>query len=96
MNDDFINLTAIGKLYGVSAADAGRWLKNLSLRHPDGRPTQQAVTDGFAQEQPSAFGSSWLWNKAKVCEVLDMMEYHRAGEQAGYEDHGDFVIFRGR
>lgn len=94
-DETFINLTGLGKVYGVNAADIGRWLKGLSLRDQDGRPTEQAIRDGFVKERLSEFGgSSWLWHEGKVCELLDGMCYQRAGAHKS-EKHDGFVLIRG-
>ena len=95
MTSDYINLTSLGEIYGVPAADVGRWLKGLSLRQPEGRPTHQAISEGYAKEKLSAFGSSWLWHREKVCELLDGMQYRRGGSWDDVEEHEDFLIIRG-
>ena len=51
---NYINLTALGTIYGVKAQDVGRWLKGLGLRQEDGRPSQQAIRQGFVQD------ASWV------------------------------------
>jgi len=71
------------------------WLKSLGLRQLDGRPSEQAICEGYCKEKMSEFGSSWLWNKEKVCELLDGMQYRRGGSRADIEQHEDFVIIRG-
>lgn len=97
MTDEiFINLTALGTIYGVKAQDAGRWLKGLGLRNEDGRPSLQAIQEGFVKERMLEFGGShWLWHQAKVCEVLDGMCYQRGGVKAEIEQHDGFVLIRG-
>jgi len=96
MNDEtYISLTKLGKLYGVGARDAGTWLKNLSLRHPDGRPTKESVQQGLFQERSLEYGGCfWHWHREKTCAILDGMGYKRASEQAG-EQHDGFVLYRG-
>lgn len=94
--NEFVNLTALGEIYGVAAADVGRWLKGLMLRDPDGRPTRQALADGYCKERVSEFGSTWLWHKDRVCELLDAMCYERGGQLGGVEVHDGFVIIRGK
>lgn len=93
--NEFVNLTALGEIYGVAAADVGRWLKGLNLRDPDGRPTQQAVAGGYCKERVSAFGSSWLWHRDRVCELLDAKRHERGGFLGGVEVYDGFVIIRG-
>ena len=93
---NFINLTALGAIYGVKGQDVGRWLKGLGLRTEGGRPSRQAMDDGFVQERMLEFGGShWLWHEAKSCEVLDGMQYPRGGVLSEIEEHDGFVLIRG-
>lgn len=93
---NYINLTALGAIYGVKAQDVGRWLKGLGLREQDGRPSQQAIREGFVRERILEFGgSSWLWHEAKTCEILDEMCYRRGGQLQVAEQHDGFVLIRG-
>lgn len=62
---DYINLTALGEIYGVKARDVGAWLKGLGLRQQDGRPSQQAVKEGFVKELLTEYGSAWLWQRER-------------------------------
>jgi hypothetical protein len=92
--DTYISLTLLGQIYGVKARDVGAWLKNLSLRHPDGRPTREAVQQGLVQERSLEYGGShWLWHKEKSTAILDGMCYQRAEQQVG-EQHDGFVLYR--
>jgi len=93
---NYINLTALGATYGVKAQDVGRWLKGLGLREQDGRPSRQAIQQGFVRERILEFGgSAWLWHEAKTCEVLDGMCYPRGGSRSDCEEHDGFVLIRG-
>lgn len=92
---DHINLTALGHIYGVNASDAGRWLKGVGLREPDGRPSRKAVSEGFVREEASGFGSHWLWQREMTCEVLDGMGQRRGGRRGGAEQYDGFVLICG-
>jgi hypothetical protein len=61
----FVNLTALGKVYGVGPRDVGLWLKNMGLREQDGRPSRKAIKEGFVKEPVTVYGSQWLWHLAK-------------------------------
>jgi hypothetical protein len=75
---EFITLTELGKIYGVSSHVVGKWLKDLSLRTDDGRPSREAIKDGFVRECPLEFGGYfWVWHREKTCEILDGMCYPR-------------------
>lgn len=90
----YISLTAFGEIYGVNARDVGTWLKGLGLRHPDGRPSREAIEQGLVQERSLEYGGCfWHWHKGKVCDILDGMCYKRAEQQAA-EQHDGFVLYR--
>ena len=93
---NYINLTVLGAIYGVSAQEVGRWLKGLGLRNQDGRASREAIANGFVRERVLEFGgSSWLWHQNKTCEVLDGMCYRRGGLLQVAEQHDGFVLIRG-
>ena len=59
---NYINLTALGEIYGVSGREVGGWLKGLGLRRPDGRPSREAVEQVFVQERALEYGGGfWHW-----------------------------------
>lgn len=94
-SETFITLTRLGQIYGVGARDVGSWLKGLSLRHDDGRPTKEAIEQGLVQERSLEYGGCfWHWHREKACAILDGMCYKRAEQQAG-EQHDGFVLYRG-
>lgn len=96
-DESFISLTALGQIYGVAAQDVGRWLKGLSLRDENGRPTRTAIEEGYVRDTCPAYpGSHWHWHKEKTCYLLDMMNYKRGGVLAEMEVYDGFVLIRGR
>ena len=72
---DFLTQTQLGKLYGVSSHQIGKWLKNLGLRTEDGKPSKKAIRDGMVKQAPSTQPGTyfWNWHKAKTCAVFDAM-----------------------
>lgn len=92
----FATLTEIGKIYGVSAQFVGRWLKNMGLRREDGRPSTDALKQGFVLERPLDHGGFfYLWHEAKTTHELDMMGYPRGGVSPYIEIADGCVIIRG-
>lgn len=72
-----LNLTALGKLYGVSCRVVGQWLWEIGLRTGDGRPSQRAFDDGYvSQARLPQGGYYWVWDGPKTIQAL---------EQAGHE-----------
>jgi hypothetical protein len=85
----FVNLTALGKLYGAGPLDVGLWLKEMNLREQDGRPSQKAIKEGFVKERVTVYGSTWLWNLEKTRNAID-------GRRPPDAVFGDgFVLIRG-
>lgn len=63
---NYVALTALGETYGVNARDVGSWLKGLGLRQADGRPSREAVEQGFVQERSLEYGGCfWHWHREK-------------------------------
>jgi hypothetical protein len=80
MADEYLSLTEIGRLYGVSSHRVGKWLKDLCLRTEDGRPSGDAFRQGYVSQAPSRGPGTYfyVWHVGKTTEILDMMEYPRA------------------
>jgi hypothetical protein len=91
--NEYISLTQLGRIYGVTARDVGGWLKGLGLRDATGWPSRDAVKQGLVQERVSQYGSQWFWHQDGTSVVLDGMCYPRSG--AGVEQHEGFVLIRG-
>jgi hypothetical protein len=86
----FVNLTALGKLYGAGPRDVGSWLKEMNLREQDGSPSHKAIKEGFVKERVTEYGSQWLWHLAKTTDALD------GRRPPDTEEHDGFVLIRGR
>lgn len=80
MNNDYLTLTQLGRIYGVSRNVVGKWLKALSLRTQSGDPSQTAHDDGFVKKVDSTNPGTffYVWHKQKTTELLDGMGYERA------------------
>lgn len=58
----WLSLTALGRLYGISAVHCGRLLQQAGLRQADGNATHLALQQGLAyQHQPSRPRHGPLW-----------------------------------
>lgn len=85
----FVNLTALGKLYGAGPRDVGSWLKEMGLREQDGRPSRKAIKEGFVKERMTEYGSQWLWNLEKSRDAV-------GGRRPPDTEYGDgYVLIRG-
>lgn len=70
--------TQLGQLFGVTAHVVGRWLKELGLRMPDGRPTPQVVASGEAQQcSPAGMSTFWVWEKRRIVDRFETAGHRR-------------------
>ena len=78
--NEYLSLTEIGKVYGVSSHAVGRWLKNLGLRTESGQPSAQAFNENYVSQRPSTQPQTYfyVWDAEKTLGILDAMCYPRA------------------
>jgi hypothetical protein len=78
--NEFLSLTELGQLYGVTSHVIGKWLKGLGLRTADGRPSRDAFAEGYVSQRPSRQPGTyyWVWHGDKTTGRLDGMRYPRA------------------
>lgn len=78
--NEYLSLTELGRVYGVSSHVVGRWLKGLGLRTADGRPSPEAFAQGYVSQRPSRHPGTyfWIWHTDKTTGILDGMRYPRA------------------
>jgi hypothetical protein len=60
---DWLRLTDLGRLYGISALQAGKLLGQAGLRQKGGNPTPAALEAGLALFQQPAHHRQALWNR---------------------------------
>lgn len=79
---EFLSLTELGRLYGVSRVMIGDWLVDLGLRTTDKKPSRAAFDGGFVDQRPSTQPMTyyWVWDAKKTCQLLDGAG-HRRTEQ---------------
>lgn len=73
MTDECLSLTELGKLYGVSNQQVGKWLTVLGLRDKNKKPSRSAFENGFVQQRDSTQPGTyfWVWKKEKTMQALD-------------------------
>lgn len=70
---DFMSLTDIGKLFGVSRRKCGQWIADLDLRIVNGSPKPKAFLLGLVQKAPNGrneTGYFYLWHR-KIIKLLE-------------------------
>lgn len=79
MADEFMSLTELGKLYGVSRVKMGDVLVQIGLRTWDKKPSYKAFNEGFVEQRDSVNVGTWfyVWNAEKTTRLLDETGYTR-------------------
>jgi hypothetical protein len=80
---EFLSLTELGRLYGVSRNKVGQWLVDLGLRTKEKKPSRAAFDGGFMDQRPSTQPDTyyWVWNGEKTTRLLDEAGHMRADQQ---------------
>ncbi len=80
MYDEYLSLTELGQLYGVTRNKLGLWLVELGLRTPTKKPSQLAFGGGYVAQRPSTQPETYYyaWHRAKTCQLLDEAGYKRS------------------
>ena len=78
---DYLTLTQLGSVFGVSATASGSWLAELGLRRITGVPAQKAIDAGIAVlYQPETGGKPfWVWAKDRTIRILENAGHKRIG-----------------
>ena len=83
MADDFMSLTELGQVYGVSRNKVGQWLIDLGLRTNEKKPSKLAFDGGFVDQRSSSQPGTYfyVWHGQKTCQLLDKAGHMRAAPQ---------------
>lgn len=72
------SLTDIGLGFGLSAGKLGTILKQLELRDPSGKPTEETITKGLAVATPTRTGHEhYMWNRWEIARLLKEQGYSK-------------------
>jgi hypothetical protein len=80
---EFLGLTEMGQLHGVSRNKGGQWLVDLGLRTKEKKPSRAAFDGGFVDQRPSTQPGTyyWVWHGEKTTRLLDGAGFPRADRQ---------------
>jgi hypothetical protein len=80
---EFLSLTELGRLYGVSRNKLGQWLVDLGLRTANRKPSARAFNEGFLDQRDSKQPGTyfWVWHEEKTTRLLDEAGHMRAEQQ---------------
>lgn len=75
---EYLSLTQLGELFGVSRVVMGRWLHEIGLRE-NNEPTAQAIKEGFCVEgeRPADWVPFWIWHADKTIALLEQHGHTR-------------------
>lgn len=69
---EFMSLTQLGEVFGVSNQQVGKWLIALGLRTNANKPSREAFSEGFVREMPSRNqGYFWAWHAEKTIAAIE-------------------------
>jgi phage antirepressor YoqD-like protein len=79
MTDEFLSMTELGKLYGISSHKMGKWLVELGLRNRDNKPSRAAFENGFVEQRDSTQPGTyfWVWHAEKTKWALEKEGHKR-------------------
>lgn len=77
-----MTMTEIGKYFGVTSHQVGRWLKQIGLRTDDGKPSQEAFSEGYVAKAdndrcPGTY--YYAWHVDKTIAALEKAGHKRLG-----------------
>ena len=70
LSTEWLSLTDLGRVYGISAVHTGKLLVAAGLRLADGDPSPAALEAGLAQRQHSGQHRQALWHRQKCAPHL--------------------------
>lgn len=78
--NDYLSITEICRIYGVSSHVVGRWFKGLGLRTESGQPSIQAFNERYVSQRTGRYPGTffYVWHAEKTTAILDGMCYPRA------------------
>lgn len=68
---EWLTLTEIGRVYGISAVHIGKLLQSAGIRQLDGRPSPEALRTGLAHRRHSSPSGQTLWNREGCAPYLE-------------------------
>lgn len=72
--NEYLSQTELGKLFGATSHEIGKWLVNCGLRTDRNKPSQRAFDEGFVMTTGTGRGLVgsyyYVWNKSKTVAAL--------------------------
>ena len=82
---EFMTMTQIGQLFGVSSHQIGKWLVEIGLRTGGKSPSRAAFEYDFVTQAPSRNDCyNWVWNSARTVAALEKAGHERISNPPPY------------
>ena len=70
--------TQLGKVFGTTSHEIGKWLVEIGLRQADGKPSREAFDGAYCEAAPSrGQGYHWAWVAEKTVPALERAGHRR-------------------
>lgn len=90
----YLTQKQLGKLFGATPHQVGKWLIEVGLRTADKKPSYKAHKEGYAEWINSGGKMFYAWNRTKTISELERHGYRRQAQeldQTADEKH-DFAV----
>lgn len=88
----YVNQTELGKLFGGTSHDVGRWLDEIGLRS-EGRPTRRALQGGYVSTASLQCGGFYYkWDREKTILALEQAGHKRVPQKSSARITGPFSM----
>ena len=74
---EYITLTELGALYGVTSHKVGKWLREAGLRDKRGNPINEGLWMTTETLAPNGFTPFFVWHRQSTIRLLDSLGYQR-------------------
>lgn len=75
---EFMSLTQLGEIFGVSSHKVGDWLVEIGFRTESKRPSKLAFENDVVKEGPSrGQGYNWVWHTDRTIRALEAVGHQR-------------------
>jgi hypothetical protein len=69
----YVNLTELGRVFGMTSHGIGKLLKIIGLRESNGKPSSKAFHEGYCEQAPTNRGTGYyyVWHREKIIHALE-------------------------
>lgn len=74
---EYVTLTQLGRLYGVTAQKVGTWLRKARVRDRKGNPINNGVAMTTTRLTPNGYKLFYVWDREATICLLDSLGHRR-------------------